>query len=43
MKEHRRAKHTAQDDEPSFASRLIDARLEVAMGGYADDDLIDHL
>ena len=42
MKEHWRAKH-AERHEPSFASRLVGARLEVAMGGYADDDLVDHL
>lgn len=42
MKEHWLAKH-GEPQEPSFASRLIDAQLEIAMGGYVDDDLIDHL
>ena len=40
LRDHLHAKHPS---EPSFASRLIDAQLEVAMGGYADDDLVDHL
>lgn len=42
MQEHWRAKH-APPSEPSFASLLLDAKLEVAMGGDADDDFVEHL
>lgn len=41
LKDHKLAKHT--DYEPSFASRLIDAQIDAAMGNYVDDDLVDHL
>ena len=40
MKEHWRAKH-AEKHEPSFASRVIDARIQAAMGNRVDDDLTD--
>lgn len=42
MRNHHRAIHT-EPREPSIASRIVDARLEVAMGGYAPDDVAEYL
>ena len=42
MRNHHQSKHVAPR-EPSIASRVIDAQLNVAMGGYADDDVAEYL
>lgn len=42
MRNHHQMKH-AVPREPSIASQIIDAELEVAMGGYAPDDVAEYL
>lgn len=42
MRNHHQMKHS-EAREPSIASQIIDAQLEVAMGGYASDDLTEYL